>query len=39
VALPMVHTGWITAIGFSVLNAALLRTRITVENDALARLT
>jgi methyltransferase len=39
VALPMVHTAWITAIGFSVLNAALLRTRIKVENAALARLT
>jgi methyltransferase len=39
VALPMVHTAWITAIVFTVLNAALLRTRITVENDALARLT
>jgi methyltransferase len=39
VALPLVHTAWITAIGFSVLNAVLLRTRINVENDALARLT
>jgi methyltransferase len=39
VALPMVHTAWITAIGFSVLNAALLWTRIKVENAALARLT
>ena len=39
VALPMVHTAWITAIVFTVLNAALLRTRINVENDALARLT
>lgn len=39
VALPMVHTAWITAIGFTVLNAALLRTRIKVENAALARLT
>jgi methyltransferase len=38
VALPMVHTAWLTAIVFTVLNAALLRTRITVENDALARL-
>jgi methyltransferase len=38
-ALPMVHTAWITAIVFTVLNAALLRTRINVENDALARLT
>jgi methyltransferase len=39
VALPMVHTAWVTAIAFSVLNAALLRTRIKVENAALARLT
>jgi methyltransferase len=39
VALPMVHTAWITAIVFSVANAALLRTRIKVENAALARLT
>jgi methyltransferase len=39
VALPLVHTAWVTAIVFTVLNAALLWTRITVENDALARLT
>ncbi len=39
VALPLVHSAWITAISFTVLNAALLRTRIRVENDALARLT
>jgi len=38
-ALPLVHTAWVTAIVFTVLNAALLRTRINVENDALARLT
>jgi methyltransferase len=38
-ALPMVHTAWITALAFSVLNAALLRTRIKVENAALASLT
>jgi methyltransferase len=35
-ALPLVHTAWITAIAFTVLNAALLRTRINVENIALA---
>ena len=35
----MVHTAWITALLFSVLNAALLRTRIKVENAALASLT
>lgn len=38
-ALPLVHTAWITAIAFSVLNAALLRTRIKVENAALKSLT
>jgi len=35
IALPMVHTGWITAIVFTVLNAWLLRVRITAENAAL----
>ncbi len=39
IALPLVHTAWITAVVFSVLNAALLRTRLKVENDALASLT
>ncbi|MCW2651182.1 MAG: rane protein [Mycobacterium sp.] len=38
-ALPLVHTAWITALGFSVLNAALLRARIKVENAALTGLT
>ncbi|HET6732675.1 isoprenylcysteine carboxylmethyltransferase family protein, partial [Mycobacterium sp.] len=38
-ALPLVHSAWITALVFSVLNAALLRTRIRVENEALASLT
>jgi methyltransferase len=38
-ALPLVHTAWITALVFSVLNAVLLRTRIHVENAALASLT
>jgi methyltransferase len=38
-ALPMVHTAWITALAFSALNAALLRTRIRVENAALVCLT
>jgi methyltransferase len=37
-ALPLVHTAWITALMFSVLNAALLRTRVQVENAALAGL-
>jgi methyltransferase len=39
VALPLVHTAWITALVFTVLNAAVLRTRIKVENAALASLT
>ncbi|TGD87340.1 hypothetical protein BayCH28_13215 [Mycolicibacterium sp. CH28] len=39
IALPLVHTGWITAVIFTVLNAALLRTRIRTENAALASLT
>jgi methyltransferase len=39
VALPMVHTAWITALTFTVLNAAVLRVRIKVENAALASLT
>ena len=38
VALPLVHTAWIIALVFTVLNAALLRTRIGVENSALASL-
>jgi methyltransferase len=36
-ALPLVHTAWITAIGFTVLNAALLTVRIRTENTALGR--
>jgi methyltransferase len=38
IALPLVHTAWITALVFTVLNAALLTKRITTENAALARL-
>lgn len=38
-ALPLVHSAWLTAIAFTVLNALLLRTRIKVENSALASLT
>ena len=33
IALPLVHSAWITALVFTVCNAALLRTRIKVEND------
>ena len=39
IALPLVHSAWITAAVFTMLNAALLTTRISVENSALARLT
>jgi methyltransferase len=34
-ALPLVHSAWITAVVFTVLNAALLTVRIRVENAAL----
>jgi methyltransferase len=34
-ALPMVHTAWLTATIFTVLNAALLRVRLRVEEAAL----
>jgi methyltransferase len=34
-ALPLVHSAWVTAIAFSVLNAALLTVRIRAENRAL----
>ncbi len=37
-ALPLVHSAWITALVFTVLNAALLRTRLRVENKALESL-
>ena len=36
IALPLVHTAWITALAF-VANAALLRRRIQIENTALGR--
>jgi methyltransferase len=39
IALPLVHSAWLTAIVFTVLNALLLHTRIKVENNALASLT
>ncbi len=34
-ALPLVHTAWITAIVFTIANAALLTVRIRAENHAL----
>ena len=35
-ALPLVHSAWLTAIVFSVLNLIVLRTRIAVEERALS---
>lgn len=37
-ALPLVRTGWLTALVFTVLNAGLLTVRIRTENRALAQL-
>jgi len=39
IALPLVHSAWLTALVFTVLNAALLRTRVSIENAALASMT
>ncbi len=36
VALPLVHTAWVTALAFTVLNAWLLTIRVRTENAALA---
>ena len=36
VALPLVHTAWVTAVVFTVLNAWLLTVRVRAENTALA---
>lgn len=38
VALPLVHASWITAVVFTVANAALLTVRLRAENAALATL-
>lgn len=38
IALPLVHTAWITACVFTALNALLMVTRLRTENTALARL-
>ncbi|MGW7454564.1 isoprenylcysteine carboxyl methyltransferase family protein [Streptomyces sp. NPDC054787] len=35
IALPLVHTAWVTALGFTVLNLLLLRVRIGCEDAAL----
>ena len=37
IALPLVHTAWVTAVVFTVANAALLRVRIASENAAMAQ--
>lgn len=36
IALPLVHTAWITAAAFTLINSAVLSVRIRVENRALA---
>lgn len=38
VALPMVHTAWLTALVFSLANAALLGVRIRTEEEGLRRI-
>ena len=35
IALPLVHSAWVTAVCFTALNAVLLRVRISAENAAL----
>jgi methyltransferase len=37
IALPLVHTAWITALVFTVVNVGLLRVRVSSENAALAQ--
>jgi methyltransferase len=37
IALPLVHTGWLTAVIFTVANAGLLRVRISSENAAMTQ--
>jgi len=37
VALPLVHTAWMTAAVFTIVNAGLLRVRISAENAAIAQ--
>ncbi len=38
IALPLVHAAWMTALGFTLANAAVLSVRLRVENTALAAL-
>jgi methyltransferase len=35
-AIPLIHSAWMTAMGFSLLNAFLLKRRIRCEEEALA---
>ena len=35
IALPLIHTAWLTALCFTIANALLLTVRIRVENQAL----
>lgn len=37
IAVPLVHSAWLTALTFTLLNAALLRVRIRCEEEALAQ--
>jgi methyltransferase len=37
IALPLIHTAWLTAVLFTVANAAVLRVRLRVEETALGR--
>jgi methyltransferase len=37
IALPLVHTAWVTALVFTAVNAGLLRVRISSENAAMAQ--
>lgn len=37
IALPLFHTAWLTAAVFSIVNAVVLRRRITVEDEVLRR--
>jgi methyltransferase len=36
-ALPLVHTAWLTALGFGLANAGVLRVRMRVEEEGLNR--
>jgi methyltransferase len=37
IALPLVHSGWVTAVVFTAANAGLLRVRISAENAAMTK--